>query len=140
MTRYSPNSIEVAALAVAVLATFLATSCSRKSDFALLPKPTGFGAAIVETSGGKQLAQTGARLPQPVVVQVNDGQGTAVAGAWVEFAGPEVTLDPPSALTDASGQVTTNVSLGGMAGPRAQDGPRGQEFAHAHSPDHGGDR
>ena len=58
-----------------------------------------------------------ASLPQPVVVQVNDEQGTAVAGALVEFsAAPGVTFDPANGLTDSSGQVTTNVTLGGMAG------------------------
>jgi mono/diheme cytochrome c family protein len=137
MTRYSPNPVEtpapsagsgqaldrpsarssVAALAVAVLAIFLVTSCSRKSESAPLPKPTAFGAAIVESSGGKQFAQTGALLPQPLIVQVNDDQGTAVAGALVEFAAaPGVTFDPPNSLTDSGGQVTTNVSLGGMTG------------------------
>ena len=129
MTRYSSNPVgtaaddylaarsSVAALAVAVVAMFLATSCSRKSESAPLPKPTAFGTAIVESSGGKQFAQTGAVLPQPVVVQVNDEQGTAVAGAWVEFAAaPGVTFDPANGLTDASGQITTTVSLGGMAG------------------------
>jgi cytochrome c oxidase cbb3-type subunit 3 len=56
-------------------------------------------------------------LPQPVVVQVNDAQGTAVPGVLVEFsAASGVTFDPASGLTDSSGQVTTNVSLGGMAG------------------------
>ena len=35
----------------------------------------------VITSGGKQIAQTGGLLPQPVVVQVIDEQGAAVAGA-----------------------------------------------------------
>lgn len=100
-------------LAVALLAT----SCSRKTESAPLPKPTAFGAAIVESSGGKQIVQTGTLLPQPVVVQVNDEQGTAVAGALVEFsAAPGVAFDPYSGLTDSSGQVTTNVSLGGMAG------------------------
>jgi mono/diheme cytochrome c family protein len=95
----------------------LGTSCSRKSAASPALKPTGVGAAIVESSGGKQFAQTGSLLPQPVVVQVNDAQGTAVAGALVEFAAaPGVTFDPPSALSDSSGQVTTNVSLGGMAG------------------------
>ncbi len=129
MTHYSPNPVGTAAigcptkrarmfaLAVAVLATLLATSCSRKSEPTSLPKPTAFGAALVESSGGKQFAQTGALLPQPVVVQVNDEQGTAVAGALVEFAAaPGVTFDPPNGLTDTSGQITTNVSLGGMAG------------------------
>lgn len=97
--------------------SLLATSCSRKSASVPLPKPTAFGAAMVESSGGKQFAQTGSLLPQPVVVQVNDEQGTAVAGALVEFAGaPGVVFDPPNGLTDSSGQLTTNVSLGGMAG------------------------
>jgi mono/diheme cytochrome c family protein len=95
----------------------LGTSCSRKSAASPALKPTGVGAAIVESSGGKQFPQTGSLLPQPVVVQVNDAQGAAIAGAQVEFAAaPGVTFDPPSALSDSSGQVTTNVSLGGMAG------------------------
>jgi mono/diheme cytochrome c family protein len=95
----------------------LATSCSRKSESATALKPTAFGAAIVESSGGKQFAQTGSLLPQPVVVQVNDEQGTAVPGALVEFSAARgVVFDPPNGLTDSSGQVTTNVSLGGMAG------------------------
>lgn len=98
-------------------ATLLVSSCSRKSESAPLPKPTAFGAAIVESSGGKQVAQTGSLLPQPVVVQVNDEQGSAVPGALVEFAAASgVTFDPGFALTDSSGQVTTNVSLGGQAG------------------------
>jgi len=105
-------------LTVAMLAVSLATSCSRTTAVTVIvPKPTSFGAAIVESSGGKQFAQTGSLLPQPVVVLVNDAQGTAVAGALVVFAAaPGVTFDPPNGLTDSSGQVTTNVSLGGMAG------------------------
>lgn len=95
----------------------MASSCSRKTESAALPKATAFGAAIVESSGGKQIAQTGSLLPQPVVVQVNDEQGTAVAGALVEFAAaPGVAFDPQYGLTDSSGQVTANVALGGMAG------------------------
>jgi len=110
MTRYAP------AVLLLALAT-LTTSCSRKTESAPAPKPTAVGAAIVESSGGKQLAQTGALLPQPLVVQVNDEQGSAVTGALVEFAAASgVTFDPVSALTDSSGQVSTNVSLGGMAG------------------------
>jgi mono/diheme cytochrome c family protein len=107
----------IAAVVIAVLATSLATSCSRKTESAPPLKPTAFGAAIIESSGGKQFAQIGALLQQPVVVQVNDEQGAAVVGALVEFAAPTgVTFDPTSGLTDSSGQVTTNVSLGGMAG------------------------
>ena len=40
-----------------------------------------FGAAITEVGGGKQVAGIGAPLDQPVVVQVNDAQGSPVAGA-----------------------------------------------------------
>jgi len=129
MTRYSLNHVGTAApgcpaerssavaLAVAVMVALLAISCSPKSESGPLLQPTAFGAAIVESSGGKQIVQTGSLLPQPLVVQVNDQQGTAVTGALVEFSGPSgVTFDPPNALTDSSGQVTTNVSLGGMAG------------------------
>lgn len=107
----------VVVVSLAFLAMLLATSCSRRTESAPLPKPTAFGAAIVESSGGKQFTQTGVLLPQPVVVQVNDAQGTAVAGALVEFSAvPGVTFDPTNGLTDSSGQVTTNVTLGGMAG------------------------
>lgn len=107
----------IAALILAALATTVTTGCSRKAESAAHQKATAYGAAIVESSGGKQAAQAGTPLPQPVVVQVNDDHGTAVAGALVEFAAaPGVTFDPALGLTDSSGQITTNVSLGGMAG------------------------
>ncbi len=95
----------------------LASACSRKPAAASTPKPAAFGAAIVESSGGKQVASVGTRLPQPVVVQVNDEQGNGVTGALVELGGAAgVRFDPASGLTDSSGQFTSNVSLGGMAG------------------------
>jgi mono/diheme cytochrome c family protein len=91
-------------------------ACSRKAALPVL-KPTAFGAAIVESSGGKQLGATGTTLAQPLVVQVNDDQGAAVPGALVEFAGPGgASFDPPAILTDSSGQATTNVMLGTLAG------------------------
>jgi mono/diheme cytochrome c family protein len=100
-----------------LFAAVLLTSCSHKTAAVPLPTPTAFGAAIVESSGGKQTAQAGTALPQPVVVQVNDEQGNALPGALIEFnAAPGVIVDPANGLTDSSGQVTTNVTLGGMAG------------------------
>jgi mono/diheme cytochrome c family protein len=114
MTRYVPS---IFPFVIAALAICVATSCSRKSEFAPLPKPTAFGASIVESSGGKQTGQTGALLPQPLIIQVNDEQGNPVTGALVDFtAAAGVSFDPSNGLTDSSGQVTTNVSLGGMAG------------------------
>jgi mono/diheme cytochrome c family protein len=92
-------------------------ACTRKRELASTLKPTGFGAALVESSGGKQTGAIGTLLPQPLVVQVNDEQGAPVAGALVQFSGPAgVTFDPPNALTDSSGQLSTNVALASMAG------------------------
>jgi mono/diheme cytochrome c family protein len=106
---------EITIGAIAFLA--LLSGCARKSAPTAAPSATAFGAALVESSGGKQIAATGATLSQPVVVQVNDDQGNAVSGARVDFSGPEgVTFDPSSGLTDSSGQLSTNVALGTMAG------------------------
>ena len=113
MIRFSTISL----LFAGALATSLGVSCSQKTASEPLPKPTAFGAAIVESSGGKQMAQTGSLLPQPIVVEVNDEQGAGVTGALVRFgAAPGVTFDPSNGLTDSSGQVTSNVAVGGMAG------------------------
>jgi cytochrome c553 len=95
-----------------------ALACSRPSaTSSSAPKPTAYGAAIVESSGGKQTAEVGTPLPQPVVLQVNDEQGNAVTGALVVLRGPNgAYLDPAVGLTDSSGQFTTNVSLGTIPG------------------------
>jgi len=91
--------------------------CARKQPSSSAPKPTAAGVALVEVSGGKQSGSVGTSLAQPVVVQVNDEQGNGVTGALVSFRGPRgVSFDPPAGLTDSSGQFTTNVSVGGMAG------------------------
>jgi mono/diheme cytochrome c family protein len=105
------------ALTLAALLSLFAGGCSRKQPSASSATPAAFGAAIVESSGGKQVAAAGTLLQQPVVVQINDDQGNAVTGAAVEFSGPRgVVFDPPSGVTDSSGQFTTTVSLGGGAG------------------------
>ena len=101
-----------------ILVAGLSLGCSRKATATFpLPKPTAYGAAIVESSGGKQAAEVGTLLAQPVVVQVNDEQGNAVTGALVVLHGPNGTyLDPAVGLTDSSGQFTANVSVGTIAG------------------------
>jgi mono/diheme cytochrome c family protein len=104
-------------LVAAFLAILVMTSCSREPAQLPIAKPTAFGAAIVESSGGKQIGQTGSALPQPLVIQVNDAQGNGVTGALVEFSGAAgVTFEPAVGLTDSSGQVSTVVSLGAEAG------------------------
>jgi mono/diheme cytochrome c family protein len=111
------RSFEVMLLALPVLSLVLmGTGCARKSVAAAAPAQA-FGAAIVESSGGKQIGATGAALAQPVVVQVNDEQNNTVTGATVLFSGPAgVSFDPPSGVTDSSGQFSTVVTLGEMAG------------------------
>jgi mono/diheme cytochrome c family protein len=95
----------------------LTAGCTHNPGPTSALKPTGFGTALIESSGGKQIGPTGMVLAQPLLVQVNDEQGTAVTGAQVEFTGPAgVTFDPPSGLTDSSGQLSSNVALGVMAG------------------------
>ena len=99
------------------LLILMSAGCARKPGPASALKPTAFGAALVESSGGKQIGATGTVLAQPLVVQVNDEQGNAITGALVDFSGPAgVSFDPPSGLTDSSGQLSTNVDLGSMAG------------------------
>jgi mono/diheme cytochrome c family protein len=90
--------------------------CSRPKS-APTPQATAHGAALVEVSGGKQVVQEGMELDQPVVVQVNDASNNAVAGAAVVFRGPAgVSFNPASGLTDSGGQLSTVVTLGGVAG------------------------
>lgn len=102
----------------ALLLTIVALAACKHStppDQAL--KPTAAGSALVESSGGHQVGATGTALKDPVVVQVNDGQGTAVPGALVEFHGSTgIHFDPAVTLTDSSGQATTSVTLGSIAG------------------------
>ena len=105
------------ALIAVCVVTLLMAGCSRKSKQPAPLQATATGAAIVESSGGKQIGYAGMPLDQPVVVQVNDASGNGVAGAAVYFSGPSgVSFTPASALTDSSGQVTSTVALGQQAG------------------------
>ena len=84
------------------------------------PASTGVataGDAVTLVSGDKQVARVGATLEQPMVVQVNDAQGTAAPNAMVILSGtPGVAFDPPKGLTDSSGQLSTQVSAPGVSG------------------------
>jgi mono/diheme cytochrome c family protein len=104
------------ALAFALLVALIACGCSRKGADTT-PAAKAFGSALVEVSGGKQAANAGDALEQPLVVQVNDAQGNAVAGAAVTLRGPNgIVFTPASGLTDASGQFTATVKLGETSG------------------------
>jgi mono/diheme cytochrome c family protein len=95
----------------------IASACARRPAGPPEPQPKGFGAAVVLVSGEKQVGGVGAQLEQPVVVQVNDAKGAAVAAALVRFTGAgSVGFQPDRGLTGSDGQFTTNVSLGSVAG------------------------
>src|SRR5579871_4374686 len=101
--------------AIGALALF--AGCSHRQATTPGLHPTAAGAALVESSGGKQLGSPGTVLSQPLVVQVNDKDGNSVTGAVVSFSGPPgVGFNPLQVLTDSSGQATTQVTLGSTAG------------------------
>ncbi|HEY6970335.1 MAG TPA: c-type cytochrome [Candidatus Angelobacter sp.] len=104
-------NIRIALVAFALLLT----GCAHRTTSTQLT-PKAYGAEIKEVSGGKQAAQVGSALPQPVIVQVNGADGNGLAGALVRFKGEGVNFDPAEALTDSSGQVTTTVQVGFAAG------------------------
>jgi mono/diheme cytochrome c family protein len=102
---------------VSLVLALTAVGCSRRPAAPASPQPTAFGSALVEVSGGKQVTQAGLTLDQPVTVQVNDATGNAIAGAEVVLQGPpSVRFVPSQGLTDSSGQFSSVVVLGGLAG------------------------
>jgi mono/diheme cytochrome c family protein len=108
MTRLGCTAL---ALTLALLA-----GCTRSAK-APAAAAKGFGSAITEVGGSKQVAGIGATLDQLVVVQVNDAQGSPVAGALVEIhTGGGAIAAPDMGLTGADGQLSTTVTLGGGAG------------------------
>ena len=108
--------MRTAAMGVVALSLVLA-NCSRPPA-PLIPKaPSATPAAIVEVSGGKQLATIGTPLEQPIVVQVNDAHGTPVSGASVWFRAPNgAVMQPAWGITGSDGQFTTSLTIGRIAG------------------------
>jgi mono/diheme cytochrome c family protein len=105
------------AAVTATILTALLVGCSQRSKAPAGAAPTAHGTAIVLSGGDKQTGAVGSILDQPLVVQVNDAQTNGVAGAPVWFFGANgVSFNPPYAITDSSGQVSTTVTLSGMAG------------------------
>lgn len=91
-------------------------SCGKHAVVAPVLNPKAFGTQIVEQSGGKQAVGVGARLKDPVVVQVNGADGNAIPGALVTFRGEGISFNPPQTLTDDSGQASTIAQLGAIPG------------------------
>ena len=80
---------------VALLVLVTLAACKHSAPPVAGLKAMATGTAIVESSGGHQVGIIGTALKDPLVVQVNDDQGTAVPGALVEFHGATgVSFDP----------------------------------------------
>jgi mono/diheme cytochrome c family protein len=117
MTAMTAQTILRASSAVALFSLAMLAACRHSAPPNAGLKVTAQGSALVESSGGHQVGATGTALKDPLVVQVNDDRGTAVPGALVEFHGPAgVSFDPAAVVTDSSGQATTTVTLGSIAG------------------------
>jgi len=99
-----------------LIALALVAGCGRRNAGSH-PQAKAFGSALVEVSGGKQMAAVGTPLDQPLVVQVNDEKGSPVAGAVVVFhSGGGAVVTPAEGLTGADGQLSVSVAVGGVAG------------------------
>jgi mono/diheme cytochrome c family protein len=103
-------------LVLVLLLVVILSGCAKHGAANPLPAPKAYGAQIVEVSGGKQIGGVGSKLSDPLVVQVNGADGSPVAGALVSFRCDGVAFNPPDALSDASGQVSTVVQLAGIPG------------------------
>jgi len=104
-------------LTIFALMMLCLAGCNRRAPQTSGAQATFLGTTLVESSGGKQVASVGATLEQPLVVQMNDAQGAAVAGALVRWRGPAgVKFEPATGVTDSSGQFSSLVTLGAGAG------------------------
>uniref|UniRef100_UPI001FB98142 N,N-dimethylformamidase beta subunit family domain-containing protein n=1 Tax=Aetokthonos hydrillicola TaxID=1550245 RepID=UPI001FB98142 len=80
------------------------------------------GSSLVKVSGDNQTGNTGATLPNPLVVQVLNAQNNPQSGVTVNFAitNGGGSVSPTSAVTNSSGQASTNLTLGSV--PSGPDG------------------
>jgi Bacterial Ig-like domain (group 1) len=74
--------------------------------------------AVTVLSGGSQSGTVGAALPAPIVVQVKDQNGSAMAGVAVTLTVGTASgsVSATQLTTDANGQVTVSWTLGTVAG------------------------
>src|SRR5215510_5130561 len=71
-------------------------------------------------SGGGQIGKVGAALAQLAVVRVTAADGGGVAGVTVNFAAPTgARVGSTSVTTDAQGQASTTLTLGGLLGAQS---------------------
>lgn len=92
-------------------------------QFTATATATAFAAGTVASSGNNQTAAVGARLPQPLVVQLSQPPEGAkglggVTVTWTVTAGGG-RLDNATTVTDASGRASNQLTLGPAAGTQS---------------------
>jgi hypothetical protein len=98
------------------LTSAAASALAACSDSTGLSTPTP--AAIAAVSGAGQSGLVGSTLTSPVVFEVTTAADAPVSGVTVAFAVTTgtATLTPTTAVTDANGTASTQVTLGASAG------------------------
>jgi uncharacterized protein (TIGR03437 family) len=74
---------------------------------------------IVNAASNNQVGKTGALLPIPLIVEINDGYGNVLPGTavtWTVVTPGSVTLVNPTTVADANGRAQTSVRLGSNPG------------------------
>lgn len=100
-----------------LILVMLLVGCFRKNDTVGQVSSAPAAATLSVSSGDKQVGTIGAPLSGPLVIQANDAQGNGVSGVSIHFEAVEgVRFDPAFGQTDSSGQFSTQVNLGDVAG------------------------
>jgi len=104
-----------------VMVTVVYLGCGGEDTTEPLPEEPRATQAVV-ASGNSQTGAAGKTLPASLVVQINDQSGNAMSGVSVSFtvSAGTGTVSSTSGTTDASGQTSTNWTLGKVAGARQQ--------------------
>lgn len=95
----------------------------RGGQFTAFANATAFAAGTAASSGNNQTAAVGARLPQPLVVQLSQPPEPAkglggVTVTWTVVSGGG-RLDNTTTVTDASGRTSNQLTLGPAAGTQS---------------------
>jgi uncharacterized protein (TIGR03437 family) len=116
-TDSNGNASALATLgSIAGVAQVKATAGTASATFNLTVNIPSVG--IQKVSGDQQTTMIGTAFPLPLTVKVVDSSGNGIFGAQVGFqvTSGDATLGSASAITDATGQASTNVTAGATAG------------------------
>jgi len=111
------NNVNASPFPLMVGRAGLNTTCAFRSSYEFQPVN---GTNVTIVSGNNQTVGVDQPVPAPLVVQVTDNSGKALAGALVSFAvvqGSANLAAPTQLLTDATGTASASVTTGPVSGP-----------------------